>query len=79
LAPAARSDRFGGFGVIGGSGGHGGRRVHARRLEEAGLLVSRRALAGDHFEVRHRITPAGSQAFRDYLAALRGFLEAEGP
>jgi DNA-binding MarR family transcriptional regulator len=51
---------------------------HAKRLEDAGFLQSRRALAGDRFEVRYRITPTGSQAFRDYLAALRAFLESEG-
>lgn len=50
---------------------------HAKRLEEAGFLTSRRALAGDRFEVRYRITDAGSQAFRDYLDWLRGFLEAQ--
>jgi DNA-binding MarR family transcriptional regulator len=51
---------------------------HAKRLEEAGFLQSRRALTGDRFEVRYRITPEGSLAFRDYLEALRRFLDAEG-
>lgn len=51
--------------------------AHARRLEEAGYVETRRVLAGRHFEVRHRITPEGSQAFRDYLAELRRFLDAE--
>jgi DNA-binding MarR family transcriptional regulator len=52
--------------------------THARRLEEAGYLQARRVLSGGRFEVRHRITPAGSQAFADYLAELRRFLDAEG-
>lgn len=48
--------------------------AHARRLEQAGFVHARRALAGDRFEVRYRLTPAGAQAFRDYLRTLRGFL-----
>jgi DNA-binding MarR family transcriptional regulator len=52
--------------------------THARRLEEAGYLEARRVLSGGRFEVRHRITAAGSQAFADYLAELRRFLDAEG-
>lgn len=52
---------------------------HARRLEDAGLLASRRALAGDHFEVRYRITRDGRDAFRAYLEVLRGFLDAADP
>lgn len=52
---------------------------HAKRLEEAGLLTSRRALAGTHFEVRYRITEAGSQAFREYLEALRSFVSHQPP
>lgn len=51
--------------------------THVRRLEQAGFVEARRALVGRRFEVRHRITPAGSQAFRDYLAALRQFLDGE--
>lgn len=50
--------------------------THADRLEEAGLLESRRALTSDGFEKRYRITPEGSQAFRDYVDELKGFLEA---
>lgn len=51
---------------------------HATRLEEAGLVQARRVLTRDGFELRYRITPAGSQAFRGYLEALRRFL-AEQP
>lgn len=48
--------------------------THTKRLEDAGFLASRRALAVDRFEVRYRITAAGRVAFRSYLTALRGFL-----
>lgn len=51
--------------------------AHAQRLEDAGFVEARRVLAGGRFEVRHRITADGSQAFRDYLAELRRFLDAE--
>lgn len=51
---------------------------HAKRLEDAGLLASRRALAGRQFEVRYRITEQGSAAFRAYLDWLRSFLGASG-
>lgn len=47
---------------------------HAQRLEEAGYLVSRRALAGLSFEVRYRITPAGSEAFTRYARELLAML-----
>lgn len=53
--------------------------AHAKRLEEAGFVEARRALGSGGFEVRHRITPAGSAAFKDYLAWLRAFLQAETP
>ena len=52
---------------------------HAQKLEDSGYLASRRALAGVSFEVRYRITPAGSEAFRRYLAQLRDILEAAVP
>lgn len=52
--------------------------THARRLEAAGYLAARRALAGDRFEVRYRITEAGSQAFRDYLAWLQRLVADAG-
>lgn len=48
---------------------------HARRLEEAGWLHSRRALAPTGFEVRYRITPEGSAAFRAHVQDLRRMLE----
>lgn len=47
---------------------------HAQKLEDAGYVESRRALAGLSFEVRYRITPAGSDAFRAYVDALRNVL-----
>lgn len=53
--------------------------THTARLAEAGLLESRRVLAGDRFEVRYRITRAGAAAFRDYLEALRVFLAEADP
>lgn len=52
---------------------------HAKRLQDSGLLENRRVLAGDHFEVRYRITAAGSQAFGAYLAWLRAFLSKHEP
>ena len=51
---------------------------HAAKLEEAGYVASRRALAGLSFEVRYRITPEGSAAFVQYVRDLRTLLE-EGP
>jgi DNA-binding MarR family transcriptional regulator len=48
---------------------------HAARLEEAGWLESRRALAPTGFEVRYRITAAGSAAFREHVEDLRRMLE----
>lgn len=52
--------------------------THARRLEEAGYLQSRRVLQGrDGFHLRYHITPAGSTAFREYVVELRKILEAE--
>lgn len=47
---------------------------HAAKLEESGYLASRRALSGLSFEVRYRITPRGSEAFRAYVAALQALL-----
>lgn len=52
---------------------------HAARLEEAGYVASRRALAGLHFEVRYRITPAGSEAYRRYASTLLGILADPAP
>ena len=48
---------------------------HAARLEEAGWLVSRKALARTGFEVRYRITPAGAEAFLAHVAELRRLLD----
>lgn len=48
--------------------------THATRLQEAGYVEVRRVLVDLSFEVRYRITPKGSEAFRAYAAALRSFL-----
>lgn len=50
---------------------------HAATLEKAGYVASRRALAGLSFEVRYRITPKGSEAFRAYAKELLALLEGE--
>lgn len=47
---------------------------HAKRLEQAGLLESRKALTRDGFQARYRITREGVQRFQTYLEALQGFL-----
>lgn len=47
---------------------------HATRLIEAGYVESGRILVGVNFEVRYRITPNGSEAFRAYVAALQSLL-----
>ncbi|HEX2021682.1 MAG TPA: transcriptional regulator [Candidatus Thermoplasmatota archaeon] len=53
---------------------------HAQRLEEAGYVARRRALSGLSFEVRYRITPAGSEAFTRYARELLAMLgEAPAP
>jgi DNA-binding MarR family transcriptional regulator len=52
---------------------------HAARLAEAGLLRSRNALGRDGFEVRHAITPQGSETFRAYLHRLRELVEEWEP
>lgn len=52
--------------------------AHLAKLEEAGYLSSARILSGASFEMRYRITDAGSEAFRAYLATLRAMLEAAG-
>lgn len=49
---------------------------HAGKLEAAGYVTSGRVLAGLAFEVRYRITPAGNDAFRAYLEALRALVAA---
>lgn len=47
---------------------------HAAALEKAGYVSSGRVLSGLSFEVRYRITPAGSAAFVAYTEALRALL-----
>ena len=49
---------------------------HSAALEKAGYLESRRALAGLSFEVRYRITAAGSAAFVAYTQELRALLDS---
>lgn len=51
---------------------------HANRLEEVGLLESRKALTRDGFEARYRITQQGDRRFRDYLETLEGFMADHG-
>lgn len=51
---------------------------HAGRLEEGGLLESRRALTADGFEKRFAITGEGSRVFRAYVSELAAFLETVG-
>jgi DNA-binding MarR family transcriptional regulator len=48
---------------------------HAATLEKAGYVESRRALSALGFEVRYRITPAGSAAFVEYTTRLKELLE----
>lgn len=47
---------------------------HAAALEKAGYIESRRVLSGLSFEVRYRITTAGSAAFIAYTQELRSLL-----
>lgn len=53
--------------------------AHAKKLAEAGLAESRRALMRDHFEVRLRPTPEGVRRFEAYLRFLEEFLRATRP
>lgn len=50
--------------------------AHTKTLQKAGFAESRRVLVKDHFEVRIRITRAGTAAFREYLEQLQEFLAA---
>lgn len=55
---------------------------HTKTLAAHGYIEGRKVLTRDGFEMRYRITPAGSEAFRRYVAALRSFLDDaadEGP
>lgn len=52
---------------------------HAATLEKAGYLEQRRALTAAGFELRYRITPAGSEAYRAYVEELRALLDAPSP
>lgn len=53
---------------------------HLSRLEAAGYVKTGRVLAALTFEVHAKITDAGSDAYRRYLAALRSFLDDDlGP
>lgn len=52
---------------------------HLARLEAAGYVETRAALAGLAFETRWRLTPSGTAAFRAYCDAVRAMLdEGEG-
>lgn len=51
---------------------------HANRLEEAGLLESRKALTREGFEARYRITQQGDRRFKAYLETLAGFVADHG-
>ena len=48
---------------------------HMGRLVTAGYAASSRVLTRSGFQVWLRITPAGDQAYRSYLAALRSYLD----
>jgi DNA-binding MarR family transcriptional regulator len=50
--------------------------THARVLQQAGFVESRRVLLRSGFAVRYRITQEGADAFARYAAALRAFLPA---
>ena len=56
---------------------------HAKRLVEGGYVEQGRTLTGAGFSVVLRITPAGSDAFKAYLASWKSFLgedaSGEGP
>jgi DNA-binding MarR family transcriptional regulator len=51
---------------------------HMARLTSAGYATSGRVLTRSGFQVWLRITPAGDDAYRSYLAALRSYLEPSG-
>ncbi len=51
--------------------------AHVRRLEEAGFVATQRRLAAG-LEAHVTITPVGSAAFGEYVAALRRFLAESG-
>ena len=48
---------------------------HMARLATAGYASSSRVLTRSGFQVWLRITPAGDEAYRSYLAGLRSYLE----
>lgn len=48
---------------------------HVAKLEEAGYVVTRRALVGLGFQVRHVISEKGDAAFRAHAKALREILD----
>jgi len=52
---------------------------HAEKLAQAGYVTQGRVLTPAGFQVRLRLTPEGDEAFRQYLLALRAYLEAEAP
>ncbi len=50
--------------------------THSTRLEGQGYIQCGRVLTTRGFQVRMSITPKGDVAFRDYLEALRGYLQS---
>lgn len=52
---------------------------HVARLEAAGWVTTRKVLSRSGFELRLRITPEGSAAFRGHLAELRRLLDSWEP
>ena len=50
---------------------------HGVRLQEAGYIHIGRAIAGNKFEVRYRITPEGSRALLAYARMVKELLDLE--
>ena len=54
--------------------------VHARRLEEAGFVASRKSFVGRVPRTEYRLTPAGRRALARYLRQIEAVIEkASGP
>ncbi len=53
--------------------------VHLRKLEEAGYVAVDKSFAGRKPLTRVRLTEAGRKAFRAYLDALSGLVDAMPP
>jgi len=48
--------------------------VHARKLEEAGLVACTKSFAGRVPKTEYRLTPAGRRALERYLAAMESWI-----